>query len=281
MADPAGARRVVDPRSKAGYELAFEDTFDGDTLDPTRWLPYYLPQWSSRQAAAASYQLGDGVLRLVIEADQQPWCPEFDGQTRVSSLQTGVFAGPVGSPVGQSHFRPGLLVRQAQDEARLYTPQYGLFELRAKATDDPACMVALWMIGVEDQPERSAEILICEIFGRDVTAGRAGVGMGLRPFGDPRIRDEFSVEDLAIDVRDFHLYAAEWTPEYVAFFVDHRLVKLVEQSPAYPMQFMLGIYEFPDDGQPGQEPRPYPKQFVVDYVRGYRPTAPAAQDPPV
>jgi hypothetical protein len=270
MADPAGARRVVDPSGKAGYELVFEDTFDGDTLERTRWLPYYLPQWSSREASAARYELGGGVLRLVIEADQQPWCPEFDGQTRVSSLQTGVFAGPVGSTAGQSRFKPGLVVRQAQDDARLYTPRYGLFELRAKAIDDPRCMVALWMIGYEDQPDRSAEICICEIFGRNVGADRAGVGMGLHPFGDPRIRDQFSVEEVAIDAREFHRYAAEWTPEYVAFFVDHRLVKLVEQSPGYPMQFMLGIYEFPDDGRPSQPSRPYPKPFVVDYLRGYR-----------
>jgi hypothetical protein len=274
MADTAGARRVVDPVAKDGYELAFEDTFDGEVLDQERWLPYYLPQWSSREAAAARYQLGGGVLRLLIEADQPPWCPEFDGQTRVSSLQTGVFAGPVGSTVGQSRFRPGLVVRQAQRDAMLYTPQYGLFELRAKATDDPRCMVALWMIGYEDEPDRSAEICICEIFGRNVTADTVGVGMGLHPFGDATIRDEFSVEELAIDARQFHLYAAEWTPEYVAFFVDHRLVKLVEQSPGYPMQFMLGIYEFPDDGQATQPARPYPKQFVVDYVRGYRSTTP-------
>ena len=259
---------TTDPR---GYELVFEDTFDGDGLDEARWLPYYLPQWSSREAAAARYRLGDGVLRLVIEADQQPWCPEFDGETRVSSLQTGVFAGPVGSAVGQSQFKPGLVVRQAQDAASLYTPQYGLFELRAKAIDDPRCMVALWMIGYEDQPDRSAEICICEIFGRNVTAGGVGVGMGVRPFGDPRIRDEFSVEAIAIDAREFHLYAAEWTPDQVAFFVDHRLVKTVEQSPGYPMQLMLGIYEFPDDGQAPQPPHPYPKQFVVDHVRGYRP----------
>jgi hypothetical protein len=274
MADTAGPGRVVDPVSKAGYELAFEDTFDGEVLDEARWLPYYLPQWSSREAAAARYRLGDGTLRLVIEADQPPWCPEFDGQTRVSSLQTGVFAGPVGSTVGQSRFHPGLVVRQAQRNARLYTPQYGLFELRAKAIDDPRCMVALWMIGYEDEPQRSAEICICEIFGRDVTAGSVGVGMGLRPFGDPTIRDEFSVETVAIDAREFHLYAAEWTPEHVAFFVDHRLVKKVDQSPGYPMQFMLDIYEFPDDGQPAQPSRPYPKQFVVDYFRGYRPATP-------
>jgi Glycosyl hydrolases family 16 len=273
MAGTAGARRVVDPVSKAGYELAFEDTFDGDVLDRSRWLPWYLPQWSSREAAAARYRLGGGVLRLVIEADQQPWCPEFDAETRVSSLQTGVFAGPLGSQVGQSRFKPGLVVRQEQDDARLYTPRYGLVELRAKALDDPACMVALWLIGYEDRPERSAEICVCEIFGRNVTADRAGVGMGLHPFGDPAIRDEFSVEDIAIDAREFHVYAAEWTPEYVAFFVDHRLVKLVEQSPDYPMQLMLGVYEFPDQAQASRPARPYPKEFVVDYLRGYRPAA--------
>jgi Glycosyl hydrolases family 16 len=257
---------------KAGYEVAFEDTFDADTLDPTRWLPHYLPQWSSRDTSAARYRLGGGLLRLVIEADQPPWCPEFDGRTRVSSLQTGVFAGPVGSPLGQSRFRPGLVVREPQDNARLYTPQYGFFELRARATDDPRCMVALWMIGYEDEPERSAEICICEIFGRNVTAGGMGVGMGLHPFGDPRIRDDFSVEVLAIDVAEFHTYAAEWTPESVAFFVDGQAVKTVEQSPDYPMQLMLGIYEFPDDGTLPEPAHEYPKQFVIDYIRCYRPT---------
>ena len=270
MADMAGSHRVVDPVGKTGYELAFEDTFDGDALDQARWLPHYLPQWSSHEAAAARYKLGDGVLRLLIEADQQPWCREFDGQTRVSSLQTGVFAGPAGSTVGQSRFNPGLVVRQAQHNARLYTPQYGLFELRAKAIDDPRCMVALWMIGYEDEPDRSAEICICEIFGRNVTASSVGVGMGLHPFGDARIRDEFSVEPIAIDAREFHVYAADWTPDRVAFFVDDVAVKTVGQSPTYPMQLMLGIYEFPPvegDEQTGL----YPKEFVIDYVRGYRP----------
>ena len=38
------------------------------------------------------------------------------------------------------------------------------------------------------------------------------------------------------------------------------------------MQLMLGIYEFPP--QEGEdETGPYPKEFIVDYVRGYRPAA--------
>jgi hypothetical protein len=189
----------------------------------------------------------------------------------VSSLQTGVFAGPVGSTVGQHRFHPDAVVREAQKNVCLYTPHYGRIELRAKALDDPRAMVALWLIGYEDEPERSAEICVCEIFGRDVGARHAAVGMGVHPFGDPLIRDDFSAVRIPIDACDFHVYAAEWTPEQVAFLVDRDLVRTVGQSPAYPMQLMLGIYEFPPDDDAAPRPeKDYPKSFAVDYVRGYR-----------
>lgn len=252
-----------------GYEVEFEDTFDGTTLDERRWIPYYLPQWSSRERAAARYEVGGGRLRLLIEADQEPWAPHLDGEVRVSSLQTGVFAGPVGSTIGQHRFHPDAVVREEQRNVRLYTPEYGLVEMRARATDDPLCMVAFWMIGYEDEPERSAEVCVCEIFGRDVRPQGAAIGMGVHPFGDPRIVDDFSVESVPIDARELHVYAAEWTPERVSFRVDGRLVKTVEQSPAYPLQLMLGIYEFRREaGASGGGS--YPKELAVDWIRGSR-----------
>ena len=254
------------------YELDFDETFEGTALDPSRWLPYYLPHWSSRERAAARYVVGGGVLRLRIDADQEPWCPELDGEVRVSSLQTGAFAGQVGSPVGQHRFHPAAVVREAQPNVRLYTPHYGRIELRARALDDARSMVALWLIGYEDEPERSAEICVCEIFGRDVTSEEAIVGVGVHPFGDPRISDDFSRVGVAIDAREFHVYTADWSPEGVAFFVDGEQISSTEQSPAYPMQLMLGIYEFPA-GAHDDTPTTYPKEFVVDYVRGYRPAA--------
>lgn len=251
------------------FELEFEDTFEGGELDLNRWLPYYLPQWSSRERSAAHYKIDGSALRLLIEADQEPWCPDLDGEIRVSSLQTGAFAGPVGSELGQHRFNPAAVVREAQPNVRLYTPQYGRIELRAKASDDPQTMVALWMIGYEDEPERSGEICVCEIFGRDVRPHHAFVGVGVHPFGDRRIVDDFSRERVPCDAREFHVYAAEWTPNRVAFFVDGEIIKSVDQSPAYPMQLMLSIYELPPPE--GAEPtRLYPKEFVVDYVRGYR-----------
>jgi hypothetical protein len=208
---------------------------------------------------------------LLITEEQPPWCPELDGGVRVSSLQTGSFAGPVGSGVGQHRFNPAAVVREAQANIRLYTPQYGRIELRAKALADPQTMVALWLIGYEDEPARSAEICVCEIFGRDVGANHASVGMGVHPFGDPSIVDDFLAVHVPIDAREFHVYAADWTRDQVAFFVDGDLVRIVRQSPAYPMQVMLGIYEFPLQDEGAElAPADYPKAFVIDYVRGYR-----------
>ena len=181
MADRLTRRQPAPILDRKGYELEVEDRFDQAALDERLWIPYYLPQWSSRVASAARYAVGGGTLRLFIESDQEPWGQELTGHLRVSSLQTGVFAGAVGSSVGQHRFRDGLVVREAQRNLNLYTPKYGLFELRARAVDDPANMVALWMIGYEDQPTRSAEICICEIFGRDVGPDTTRVAAATAP----------------------------------------------------------------------------------------------------
>ena len=255
---------------RSGYVLDVEDRFDSGALDERLWWPFYLPHWSSRRQAAARYKLGDGVLRLQIEAGQAPWNPEFDGALRVSSIQTGERAGPLGSPDGLHRYRPDLVVREAQRTRALYTPLTGLFEIRLRAPAHPANMVSLWMIGIEDVPSHSAEICVCEIFGRDIGARETVVGMGLHPFGDPTIEDEFGRVPLHIDASEPHDYAALWTPDYVAFAVDEQVVKVVPQSPGYPMQLMLGIYEFADGPGPLPSTAEYPKELVVEWFRGWR-----------
>ena len=133
--------RFDEVRSR-GYELEVEDTFEGPDVDRSRWYTSYLPQWSSAARSAAMYELDGDGLHLLIEADQPAWCPELDGPTRVSSLQTGVFAGPLGSAIGQHRFHPDAVVREEQEDLRLYTPRFGAFEIRLRATDDPRCMVS-------------------------------------------------------------------------------------------------------------------------------------------
>jgi hypothetical protein len=262
------------------YELEVDERFEADTLDERLWLRHYLPHWSSREASAARFDVGGGELRLRIDADQRPWNPEHDGWLRVSSLQTGEFAGPPGSDVGQLQFAQGLTVREEQPATALYTPRYGLFEIRLRGIPDPANMIALWMIGYEDAPDRSGEILICEVFGQEMSAESARIGMGIRPWADPALSDEFEFVPIDIDAREPHWYAAEWTPDCVAFYVDEQLVKVAEQSPSYPMQFMLSLYEFADGPEPPSPPESYPKVAVVERFRAWRPVSGPGARPP-
>jgi hypothetical protein len=95
--------------------------------------------------------------------------------------------------------------------------------------------------------------------------------MGIHPFEDPALTEEFQRVYLPIDVGEPHVYSVDWSPGRVAWFVDDRRVRGVEQSPAYPLQLMLGIYELPPDaGDDPRDPADYPKAFEVDWVRGSR-----------
>ena len=52
----------------------FDDFLDND-LNEEIWFPFYLPQWSSRKSAVATYRIKESVLTLYIADDQKPWCP--------------------------------------------------------------------------------------------------------------------------------------------------------------------------------------------------------------
>jgi len=244
----------------------FSDGFDRGRLDPDRWIAAYLPQWSSRAQSAPAFTFEDGGLVLEVRPGQQPWCPEWDGDLRVSSIQTGVFAGPLGSAIGQHRFAPDVVVREEQAERRLYTPRLGRIEIRAAASDAPDTMVALWMIGFEDAPDDCGEICVVEIFSRDVGPDRVAIGMGVHPHRDPRLSDDFTRVPVAIDATESHEYAVEWTAGGITWEVDGRVVRSSSQSPGYPMQLMLGIYAFGPVAAGGAA-----RRFVVEHVRGYPP----------
>jgi hypothetical protein len=241
----------------------FRDGFETGRLDPARWVASYLPQWTTPELAAARYRFDGGRLVLEITPETQPWCPEHDGPVRVSSIQTGVRSGPAGSTDGQHRFADGVHVVTPQATRRPYLPHHGRIAIRAAAVADPRAMVALWMIGFEELPEDSGEILVMEIFGRDVEPARAVVGMGVRPHHDPRLRDGFSRVPLALDVTEAHEYAVDWRPDGITWTADGAIVLESGQSPDYPMQLMLGIYAF--EGLAPDEP---PLAFVVEHVTG-------------
>ncbi|GAA3291113.1 glycoside hydrolase family 16 protein [Dactylosporangium vinaceum] len=248
--------------------MRFEDDFDGPDLDRSVWIPHYLPQWSSRAQSAATYAVHGSQLRLSIPPEQGLWCPdEHDTPLRVSGIQSGVYCGPVGSTAGQQPFKPGLRVREAQPVQWGWTPRYGVLEVRARMALSPRSMASVWMVGLEDEPQRSGEICIVEVFGDAVTAAGADVGMGVHPFRDPALRDDFAKPRRPIDVGEPHTYAADWRPGRVDFFVDGDHVRTVGQAPDYPMQMMVAVFDFPAHPAAADHAGHVPA-FVVERVSG-------------
>jgi beta-glucanase (GH16 family) len=123
------------------------------------------------------------------------------------------------------------------------------------------------MIGYEETPQQSGEIAMFEVFGKDVGKISTTVCYGVHPWGDTTLTDEFYREPLEIDATAFHIYAFEWTASHIDFYVDNQLTRRINQSPHYPLQIMLSIFELPG----GDSGAAYPREFVIDYVRGYQP----------
>jgi hypothetical protein len=247
--------------------IVLDEMFAGDDLDRDVWSPYYLPHWSSRAESAATYAVRDGELHLTIPPQQGLWCAGLhDEPIRISCIQSANGSGPVGSTRGPLPFKPGLVVREEQAPFRGYTPTGGRIEIRMRGRIGARSMVAFWMAGLEDEPERSGEILVAEIFGDAIRDGFADVGTGVRRFRDPALHDAFATVRVQIDVATFHTYGLDWRPGSVEFSIDGREIRRLDEAPAYPLQLFVGVFDFP--GRPAGVDEPAIPELVVSHVRG-------------
>jgi hypothetical protein len=213
----------------------------------------------------------DSCLELSIPRDQGLWCgDDHTPPLRVSGVQSANLSGPVGSTSYPQPYRDGLTVREEQEPFVGWTPRGGSVEVRMRGEVSPRSMFAFWMVGLEDRPERSAEICVAEIFGDGVVPGRsAEVGMGLHAFRDPAVAEDFQAVPLPLDPGEFHTYAVEWTAERAEFRVDGAVVRECLRPPTYPLQLMLAVFDFPDRDRPDPDGSDAVPLLVVDHVRGF------------
>ena len=153
-----------------------------------------------------------------------------------------------------------------------YTPLYGACRGADARHVTPRSMFAFWMSGIEDRPERSRrDLRRRDLRRRRRATAHADVGMGMHRFRDPALVEEFATDPLAIDVAEFHTYGVDWRPGSLAFTVDGEVVRRLDQAPDYPMQLMIGVFDFPahesvGSGAAGDPPVP---ELVVRHVRGH------------
>ena len=251
--------------------LEFEDDFDRPDLDSSVWSAAYLPAWSSRAAAAATYVVQDSCLVLSIPPGQGLWCAEeHRPPLRVSGVQSGDFSGPVGSTRGQQRFGEGLVVHEQQPRFEGWLPSSGRVEIRCAMSLSERTMAAMWLAGFEDDPaqEQCGELCVVEVFGKDLgPKPSAEVGVGIKAFRDPALRQDFAAPRLPIDVTQPHTYAVDWNADAAVFTVDGQQVRRCERPPTYPMQVMVAVFDFPA-WSTGDDDHLVPS-LSVDWVRGH------------
>jgi beta-glucanase (GH16 family) len=165
--------------------------------------------------------------------------------------------------------------------ANLFSQTYGRFEARIKIPYGQGMWPAFWMlgnnIGQVGWPQ-CGEIDIMENIGKEPSIIYGSIhGPGYT--GGTGVGTSYTLPNAAQLAGDFHVFAVEWEPNVVRFYVDGNLYATDTPSslPAgstwvfdHPFFIILNVAVGGDWPGPPDSTTVFPQQMLVDYVRVYQ-----------
>jgi beta-glucanase (GH16 family) len=167
-----------------------------------------------------------------------------------------------------------------------FSQTYGRFEARIKIPRGQGIWPAFWMLGDDiDKPGWPAcgEIDIMENIGKEPALVHGTIhGPGYS--GEHGIGAPYGLPANQVFADDFHVFAVEWEPNTIGFYVDDHLY--TTRTPADLPTGTKWVYDHPffillnvavGGGWPGSPDATstYPQTMLVDYVRVYEPVTSA------
>jgi beta-glucanase (GH16 family) len=266
------AAQTAAPTAPAGWTLVWSDEFNGPNgspVDASKWvseiggngwgnneLEYY-----TNRLANAYQQDGNLVIRVLQE--------KYTGSGKQIQNKQAV----------TRDYTSARLKTQTK-----FSQAFGRFEARIKIPQGQGIWPAFWMLG--DDIDRAGwpdcgEIDIMENIGKEPGTvhgtihgpGYSGVHSLGGTFALPVPQQKFA--------DDFHVYAIEWEPSAIRFYVDDHLYE--QRTPADLPKGAKWVYDHPffillnvavGGGWPGNPDTStvFPQTMLVDYVRVYRRT---------
>jgi beta-glucanase (GH16 family) len=246
FATQTGCAGLAGDEPKRGWVLTFSDEFDGPDIDTAKWevltrkdshneeKQYYLPEQAS---------IVDGRLR--ITSTNEPY--------------------------------EGKAYRSARLES-WHAQAYGRFEARAKIPTTKGIWPAFWLLPRTGNWPHDGEIDIMEHHGSNMEEVNCAYHFANDDGQHAYVFQSYSIKDAQggnIRFPDgFHLYAAQWSPDELVFYVDgveyYRVDRKAVPITDTPMSVILntavgGWFDGDPDGS-----TVFPQHFDIDYVRVYQ-----------
>ncbi|MDD2630508.1 MAG: glycoside hydrolase family 16 protein [Limnochordia bacterium] len=243
-----GVPEVVDPKHKPGWRLTFEDDFEGDRIDLTKWS--YLPNWKRH----------DGY-----------WSPEeafLDGE---------------GHLIIQVNEREGTYYSGAVATRDRFEQAYGYYEIRCQLPKEEGFWTAFWLMtdGVQQLGNEGRDGTEIDIFESPFSKeDRIQHALHWDGYG-PEHRSAGYAPYIKGIYEGFHTFALEWNVDEYIFYVDGKETWRtsaggVSQVPSY-LKITAEVGPWGGDIRRAT----LPAQLVVDYVRVYERVHEVKIDSPV
>lgn len=211
MAALASTRAEPDAKT---WKLVWSDEFDGKELDRKKWdhelgngfFDYDSNQWIS----------GWGNDELQYYTREPENCYLQDGSLHLRAVKE--------SYQGCGYTSAKVKTRK-RDGTPLFDQKYGRFEFRAKLPTGRGVWPAIWMLPREEQYgtwASSGEIDILEARGQEPNKVLGTLHYGSRWPANTSSGGEFIFPDKQ-DFTDWHVYALEWEPGEIRWYVDEKL----------------------------------------------------------
>ena len=248
--------------TRPGWTLTWSDEFngaDGSPVDSSKWvsesggngwgnqeLEYYTTRTDN-----AFQQGGNLVIKAIAE--------KYAGKDGVTRDYTSA---------------------RLKSEGK-FSQKYGRFEARIKIPQGQGIWPAFWMLGDDIGKvgwPKCGEIDIMENIGKE-PAMVHGTIHGPGYSGDKGIGSPFSLSGNGRFADDFHIYAVEWEPRAIRFYVDDQIY--ATRTPAELPKGTKWVYNHPFflllnvavggawPGNPDSSSQ-FPQTMLVDYVRVYK-----------
>lgn len=244
-----------------GWELIWNDEFDGDTIDFDKW-----------EHEVNAHGGGNNELQYYTYLSQNSQVK--DGLLIIQALKE-TFTGPEGT--------------REYTSARLRTKnrgdwKYGRFEIKAKLPYGQGLWPAIWMLPTDwvyGGWAASGEIDIMELIGHDPATvyGTLHYGGAYPDNVHTGVSYKLGFGNFAMD---FHVFALEWDATEIRWYVDDSLYQVQKewysQGNAYPAPFNQRFHILLNVAVGGNWPgnpdntTPFPQRMEIDYVRVYQKT---------